>query len=230
MSINKNIGVYMIKSPTNKIYIGQSRNLKKRITSYKNMNLRNKKQSGIWNSLIKHGSLNHTYEILELCKLEDLNIRERYYQEFYNSVRDGLNCVYVSTDEKPSIFSDETKKKMSKAMKKYYETNKHPSLGMNHTADSIEKMRISATGRVFSKEVNLSKGRKGSISQMKGLFGKDNPISQKIKQYTLGGEFIKEWDSAMDVKRELGFSNSNISSCCSGNLKSSSGFIWRKSI
>ena len=32
---------------------------------------------------------------------------------------------------------------------------------------------------------------------------------------------------SVDIKNELGFSNANICSCCKGNLKTSSGYIWK---
>lgn len=52
-------------------------------------------------------------------------------------------------------------------------------------------------------------------------------ISKKVKQYSLEGEFIKEFQSTMEVERQLGFSNGNISSCCSGRYKQAYGFIWK---
>lgn len=49
-----------------------------------------------------------------------------------------------------------------------------------------------------------------------------------ILQYTLEGEFVRKWDSATEIKNELGFDNSFISKCCRGERKSSYGFIWKK--
>ena len=63
-------------------------------------------------------------------------------------------------------------------------------------------------------------------------FGTRNKrISEKhlkpILQYTKSGEFVKEWRSAMDVQRNIGYLQNNISSCCNGKCKSSNGFIWK---
>ena len=44
-----------------------------------------------------------------------LNERERYWQEFYNSIEKGLNCIYTKTTDKPSKFGAETKEKMRKS-------------------------------------------------------------------------------------------------------------------
>lgn len=58
--------------------------------------------------------------------------------------------------------------------------------------------------------------------------GKPNYKKRKpILQYTLDGEFVKEWVSGKEIYQTLGFSQGNISSCCSGVLKSAYEFIWK---
>lgn len=51
--------------------------------------------------------------------------------------------------------------------------------------------------------------------------------SKPVLQLTKSGEFVKEWSSAREVMRVLGYSNSNISACCLGKLKTYKGFIWK---
>lgn len=103
------IGVYKIVNPKGRVYIGQSININRRINEYENNRCND--QPGIYNSLIKYGFNKHNFTVLELCEIELLNERERYYQEKYNSVKKGLNCKYVKTSDKSGYFSDETKKK-----------------------------------------------------------------------------------------------------------------------
>lgn len=51
---------------------------------------------------------------------------------------------------------------------------------------------------------------------------------KRIYQFTLEGEFVKEFESAADVCRELGLSNTNdIHLVCKGKRYSAKGFIWR---
>ena len=52
-------------------------------------------------------------------------------------------------------------------------------------------------------------------------------LSKKVLQYTLDGEFIREWDSMIEIQRQLGYRISNISYCCQGKYKQSHGYIWR---
>ena len=51
--------------------------------------------------------------------------------------------------------------------------------------------------------------------------------SKKILQFTKSGEFVREWQSAMEASRQLVISQGNICSCCNGIRKSASGFIWK---
>lgn len=51
-------------------------------------------------------------------------------------------------------------------------------------------------------------------------------ISKKVSQYSLNGELIREFPSASEVERQLGFSKGNISSCCNGRYKSAYGYVW----
>lgn len=48
-----------------------------------------------------------------------------------------------------------------------------------------------------------------------------------INQLTLDGKFIKQWESAREINRELGYSNGNIVSCCKGKFKQMYGFRWQ---
>ena len=51
--------------------------------------------------------------------------------------------------------------------------------------------------------------------------------SKPVLQYTKSGEFVREWKSIKDAKRNLGFYHGNISSCCTAKLKSANGFVWK---
>lgn len=52
-------------------------------------------------------------------------------------------------------------------------------------------------------------------------------LSKSVLQYDLYGNFIAEFPSASEVKRQLGFSQVCISRCCRGERKSSHGYIWK---
>ena len=51
-------------------------------------------------------------------------------------------------------------------------------------------------------------------------------LSKPVLQYTLEGEFVKEWKSIAECCRN-GFNQGNVWMCCQGKLKTHKGFIWK---
>lgn len=60
----------------------------------------------------------------------------------------------------------------------------------------------------------------------KSEFGRDNPASKQVRQLTLSGDFIKEWDCVSYIEKELGFSRPNICKVCKGKAYTAYGFKW----
>jgi len=91
--MNKICGIYKITSPTDKIYIGQSVNIYRRINHY--MNIKCVDQPKLYHSLIKHGWNAHIFEIIRECEISELNNMEKYYIKFYNTFNTeyGLNLT-----------------------------------------------------------------------------------------------------------------------------------------
>ena len=50
---------------------------------------------------------------------------------------------------------------------------------------------------------------------------------KKVEQYSLGGEFIKEWKSLTEVEKTCGISRSGITRCCLGIFKQCKGYLWK---
>lgn len=51
--------------------------------------------------------------------------------------------------------------------------------------------------------------------------------SKVVLQFDLNDNFIKEYQSAHQVERELGFANSNIIKCCNGKRKTAYNYKWK---
>lgn len=154
------IGIYKITSPSGKVYIGQSTNIKKRIRDYKSI-YNSRKQIALYNSFKKHGTLNHKFEIIEECEIDKLNERERYYQDFYNVISDGLNCLLTSTKEKRKVYSKETIEKMSKSLKgrtftkEWRENLSKAGMGRKLNKKQTDALLKSNIGRIYSEETKL---------------------------------------------------------------------------
>ena len=123
------IGVYKITSPTNKIYIGQSINIKKRWNYYKNLNCKN--QTKLYNSLKKYGYESHIFEILEECCEEEILIKENYWKSYYQVLKFSSLCCRM--DGRGGSLSEETKNKISESSKgkKHKEVSKL-KMSLNH--------------------------------------------------------------------------------------------------
>ena len=52
-------------------------------------------------------------------------------------------------------------------------------------------------------------------------------LSKKVYQYDLQGNYIKTWDSSMNIQRQLWISQWNISNCCNWKQKTALGYIWK---
>lgn len=181
------IGIYKITNPKGRVYIGQSVDIDNRYSYYKSEAC--KTQPKLFRSIKKYGFNNHLFEVLIECSKEELNSLERYYQEFYNVLDNGLNCCYVSAKNKPFKRSDESNKRISKALSernwslesriKLSNTRK----GMIFTDQHKENIRISKTGsnNVVSKLVlNLESGVFfDSIQEASVAYGLNNKTLSK---------------------------------------------------
>lgn len=169
--------IYKITSPSEKIYIGQTINFNKRCNHYKLLDCKN--QIKLYNSLLKYGYSNHIFEVIEECLFEELNIKERYWQDYYDVLNKGLNCVLTQTDILPKVMSEETKLKISnsktgnviiskehKLILKNLYTNKKRSVetcnkisksksGKKLSSDHILNLKLSHVGYKFSEERKL---------------------------------------------------------------------------
>lgn len=79
-------GIYMWTNKlNNKNYIGSSVSLRRRLLEYYNVNrLLNEKSMPIYTALLKYGYQNFSLTILEICSIDSLMSREKYYFDVYS--------------------------------------------------------------------------------------------------------------------------------------------------
>ena len=112
-----NIGIYCIKNKiNNKVYIGISKELKRRwwhhLTALRGGYHRNAK---LQNSFNKHGEECFEWSILENTDIDNLEEREIYYINKFNSVDNGYNIEGGGNHNK--IVLESTRKKLSEVKK-----------------------------------------------------------------------------------------------------------------
>lgn len=93
-------GIYKITSPSNRIYVGSTKNITRRFRDYRN--LKCQKQRKLYNSFIKHGVENHKFEVITECEEIDLLKLETQFGELYNVLdyKSGLNLQLPKDGDK----------------------------------------------------------------------------------------------------------------------------------
>lgn len=234
---NKIIGIYKITNPNGKIYIGQSSDINNRKYFYKY--LKCYKQPIIYSSLLKYGWEQHKFNIVEECKWEDLNLRERYWQEYYNVIGpDGLNCMLTNTDELPRKLSEEAllRKKetcQKRPIKQYtiygefikdWESVAFASIELGISVASIHNIcnLVTKSPKLFIFRYKDSpKELLENITYTKYL-NKNKPIFQ----YDLQRNFIQEWECNRDIEIYFNRPSHSVISCCNKKSKTAFGYIW----
>lgn len=164
-------GIYKIKSPTGRIYIGQSVNVGRRWEHH--IQMRDKhKTTPLYRSLIKYTPENHKFVLLEECEKDKLNEREMYYIKKYDSFDSEHGMNLTKGGDSKVTFSKKTLEKMSKAKKgkpiPHLVGHKHSEetrsllaelakgnknwLGKNHTEETKAKIREKRKHQVISEE------------------------------------------------------------------------------
>lgn len=128
-------------------------------------------------------------------------------------------------------------KKISDSKKEYFKDKEnHPMYGKHHSEEAKQKISQAIKGKHRSEETKqkISQALKGKyVGENHWGYGRKrgvefiSKISKPILQYTKDMVFIREWDSARQVEKELNINHSHISKCCQGKQKTCGGFIWR---
>lgn len=139
--------IYKITSPSGKIYIGQTINLKKREMQYRTGNCY--QQPKITNSINKYGWDSHIFEVIEeLSDKISLNEREKYWIEYFDSMRNGLNCT-GGADSKE--ISQETIEKIRQSKLGKPSPNKGKKMS-DEQKDKIRKSMLGNTNNRYFKK------------------------------------------------------------------------------
>ena len=87
-------GIYKITNIKNQMcYIGQAKDMRKRLNEHlkKGLGIDTPQGNKLYQAMLEDGIDSFTFELLEECSEEELNSKERYYIELYNSIDYGYN-------------------------------------------------------------------------------------------------------------------------------------------
>lgn len=150
--------VYVLIFPSEKHYIGQSTNVNQRWNCYKRLDRKIKSQHYLWNALNFYGPENVIFKILDICiDKEDLDSKEIYWMEKYNTLENGYN---LKTGGSWGKHSSITKKIMSEL-----------KIGKKKSLETLKKIK----GR-WSGNKNPNYGKKGNKNRLWGI-----PLTEEVK-------------------------------------------------
>lgn len=163
-------GIYMIRNNIdNKVYIGQSINLKRRINTHK-LKLRSgtHDNSYIQNSVDKYGYMNFEFSILEYCIEEDLDDKEKYWIARYDSMNRDNGYNRESGGNFGRVYSEERKNTLK--------GKGNPMYGKHHSKESIERIRM-------KNRASSNKLTENDVSNIKKRLYEDESQTKLCEEY-----------------------------------------------
>lgn len=209
------IGIYLIKNKINgKCYVGQADNIERRWKEHKrHYKLEKHKNQLIYKAFNKYGIENFSFSIIEECLVEELDEKEIFYIDKYNTYAfkensNGYNMTLGGKTCRGCVHSEEQNKRHSEFMKGRTPVNK----GVPMSEEQKEKLRVAMLGRTLTEErkkkiSNSLKGRiiteeaKNKISEFQKAYrqteegcvkGGKNPRAKRVKCEGKTFECIKE--------------------------------------
>lgn len=230
-------GIYKIECTVNgKVYIGQSNNIKKRWAEHRrelnNNSHVNKHLQAAYN---KYGADSFIWEIIEEFEEDELDNREIYYIEKYDSFNNGYNSTEGGCGIRGWEHTEEAKRKIGEAMK----GENHPMYGKHHSEEAKRKLSEANKGEnhpMYGKHLSeetrkrMSESKKGKhLSEEhrrkigEAMKGEKNPCSKKVLCVETGVIY----GSVREASRELNLHQSGISLVCIGKYKTTGGYHFK---
>lgn len=158
--------------------------------------------------------------------VEEANFFEEYWIYKLNTLYpNGYN---LNTGGNHWELSEEAKRKDSDKIKEKWNDEEY----RNKIIESHKGKEPWNKGTVGVCKANSTSFKKGRVPSEEERRKKSESMingkkSKSVIQYTIKGEFVKEWPSAKEVERQLGFRAGKIRSCRCGIIKTAYGYIWK---
>ena len=241
-------GIYCIKNiVNNKVYIGQSKNIKERWGNHKSELKHNRHCNrylqSAWN---KYGSESFDFSIIEECSQDIINEREIYWISYYNSCDADFGYNFSTGGDNSSQgvkLTQEQKDHMSKVK------NPEEVVQIDFSGNLVRVWRSATNAQ---RTLNNIRARSilqccrhiiyqanGYIWFYKKEYDKINFDIEKymlehrryfdipIVQYDLYGNLIKEWSCKQLKEEQNQFDYSVIRGCCNHKKSTYQKYIWK---
>jgi hypothetical protein len=153
------------------------------------------------------------YQVSNWGRVKSLNYRNTGKEGILKGIEDGRGylCVHLCNDDGVK------NKKIHRLVAEAFIPNPENKPEVDHIDRNKLNNNLSNIRWADRKIQNNNRNLSNMIKK----------FSKPVLQFTLDGEFVREWESTIEIYRELGYSQGNISSCCLGRLKSAYGFKWK---
>lgn len=225
----KKCGIYMLTNMvTGEKYIGQSRDIVKRIYYHKHDAERNKPMK-ISKAIAEYGMENFKSEILIECSLDELDKYEKDFIDKYNpeyNLNRGGRKSYIScrrlTDEEKEVCRQAAKKQwadMPEEQKEYVKQHQliGPHKGHAVIASTREKLRQANLGKKHSEETKAKIAEK-----LRGVPRANKHHWKSVRCVETGQIFPRVKDAAIAV----GVNPSCLNGALKGRWQTSGGYHW----
>lgn len=225
-----------------KHYIGQAKDIEYRWMRHRSAlkcgTHHNKHLQSAYNS---YGSENFEYTILEECSVCDLDQREQYYIELYDSYNTGYNLDVGGGGCKGYKHTDEEIYKMRLIQ------NPKAILQLDRQYNIInEWISCSQAGKTLGLSIRGIKAVCNRVNHQKTIGGyiwiykeeyengtvdwdyymNNNKVEPKsVGQYDINGQLIKQYPSMYSVQAD-GYNLACVAKCCKGEQQTHHGYQW----
>ena len=174
------------------------------------------------------------FEVSNLGRIKSLNYRRTGRAELMNPWEDTCGYLRVELSK-----NGETKTcKVHRLVAQTFLPNPENKPCINHKIEgdkgkkinmvffnedgTIDKERTTIEWATYEENNNYAT-RNERIAKAISKAMTNGKLSKRVLQFTLDGEFIREWPSTREIERQLGFDNSAVGRCCLGKQKTHKG-------
>lgn len=208
------IGIYCFINKINGMkYIGQSKHISKRKLEHFRDDIKLNTLFG--KALIKFGREEFDFIILENCLISELNEKEKYWINYYDSYKNGYNMTPGGSDV---IDYEKNRAIPIEKIKESWENN-------FCVKDIIRKFKCSSYQAIRNQLFLL--GVTEEEIEKRGKEKKKKPKhSKKVVQLNTERKIIAKYSSIVEASEKTGISSQNIGKVCRNERNHAGGYKW----